>query len=482
MTYQPFLPEAAASTISPRHVVVPLRRACCRRRRVLTGRVTTIDQDRKVATITPRWSARPRATFRLPGHRAWARSPHLPDPGLAEQGIGMKGIEKAIGLRNHVLEQLDKADSTRRGDPPQGASPSSSSAAASRARRPSARSRTWPATRPSTTPTCPREDMRFILVDAADKILPEVGPKLGQYGKEHLEGRGVGDLPLHVHGLLRRRPAARSSRKRPRGRLQHHHVDRRPSSRTHGRWPATASRWARAATSTPRRPSRSPAPTSSWAAAGDNARVPDTMAGRKAGVENAWSPAERPARSAAGQGPRRQRDLGMRGFRKVTTPTRARWRASCKGVAMIVMGKMKIKLKGRLARSTCTAATTAWRCRPSTARESASSRTRTLGMFLVREVVSLGAMETPARGVLRGPPTDPEARRGEGRRPGREGRAAGRRPRPRPPDPASLLAVAVLQQYPKGPSAIRGAGGPFRRVPSRPGGKTVGVYSYFAES
>src|SRR3954453_17663455 len=33
--------------------------------------------------------------------------------------------------------------------------------------------------------------MRFILVDAAHKILPEVGPKLGQYGREHLESRGV---------------------------------------------------------------------------------------------------------------------------------------------------------------------------------------------------------------------------------------------------------------------------------------------------
>ncbi|MFE1500612.1 FAD/NAD(P)-binding protein, partial [Streptomyces albidoflavus] len=44
MTYQPFLPEAAAGSISPRHVVVPLRRVV-RGAEVLTGRVTTIDQD-----------------------------------------------------------------------------------------------------------------------------------------------------------------------------------------------------------------------------------------------------------------------------------------------------------------------------------------------------------------------------------------------------------------------------------------------------
>ena len=111
MTYQPFLPEAAAGSISPRHVVVPLRRVLPKAE-VLTGRVTTIDQDRKVAT-SRRWSARrtscPSTTW---SSRMGAVSRTFPIPGLAEQGIGMKGVEEAIGLRNHVLEQLDKADST----------------------------------------------------------------------------------------------------------------------------------------------------------------------------------------------------------------------------------------------------------------------------------------------------------------------------------------------------------------------------------
>ena len=42
MTYQPFLPEAAAGSVEPRHVVVPLRKTLkgCR---VVTGRVTGIE-------------------------------------------------------------------------------------------------------------------------------------------------------------------------------------------------------------------------------------------------------------------------------------------------------------------------------------------------------------------------------------------------------------------------------------------------------
>src|SRR5213595_2781697 len=52
MTYQPFLPETAAGSISPRNVVVPMRRAVPGAE-ILTGRVTSIDQDRKVASVAP---------------------------------------------------------------------------------------------------------------------------------------------------------------------------------------------------------------------------------------------------------------------------------------------------------------------------------------------------------------------------------------------------------------------------------------------
>jgi NADH:ubiquinone reductase (H+-translocating) len=53
MTYQPFLPEAAAGAIEPRHVVVPLRRTL-KRCHVLTARVTKISHaDRRVEIEAP---------------------------------------------------------------------------------------------------------------------------------------------------------------------------------------------------------------------------------------------------------------------------------------------------------------------------------------------------------------------------------------------------------------------------------------------
>src|SRR6476469_640445 len=52
MTYQPFLPEAGAGNLEPRHVVVPLRRVL-RRCRVLCGRVTSVDHARRRLVFEP---------------------------------------------------------------------------------------------------------------------------------------------------------------------------------------------------------------------------------------------------------------------------------------------------------------------------------------------------------------------------------------------------------------------------------------------
>ena len=50
MTYQPSLPEAAAGSIEPRHVLVWLRKLL-RRCHILSGRVIGVDHAHRVATI-----------------------------------------------------------------------------------------------------------------------------------------------------------------------------------------------------------------------------------------------------------------------------------------------------------------------------------------------------------------------------------------------------------------------------------------------
>ena len=51
--------------------------------------------------------------------------------------------------------------------------------------------RTWPATRRGTTGSITPDDLKFHLVEAADVILPEVGPEMGVWTLEQLRKRGI---------------------------------------------------------------------------------------------------------------------------------------------------------------------------------------------------------------------------------------------------------------------------------------------------
>src|SRR5690349_11710625 len=53
MTYQPFLPEAAAGNLEPRHVVVPLRRVLPTAD-LVNGRVTAVNHAERRATVETR--------------------------------------------------------------------------------------------------------------------------------------------------------------------------------------------------------------------------------------------------------------------------------------------------------------------------------------------------------------------------------------------------------------------------------------------
>src|SRR5262245_43367577 len=108
MTYQPFMPEAAAGNREPRHVVVSLRRTL-RKTNVLTARVVSIDHANKTVRVEPPESAPYDLQYDELVVALGSVSRTLPIPGLAEYGMGFKQIEEAIALRNQVLDQLDLA-------------------------------------------------------------------------------------------------------------------------------------------------------------------------------------------------------------------------------------------------------------------------------------------------------------------------------------------------------------------------------------
>ena len=203
MTYQPFLPEVAAGSIQPRHVIASHRRslAGCT---ILTGSVAGIDHASRTVTIAPP----------VPGSTHEEGAPYqigydhlvlalgaeartLPIPGLAEQALGFKQVEEALALRNRVLSRIEDAASTWD---------------AERRRRlltfvfvgggfagveAIAELEDMARALVSTVDSVEQEDVRFILVEGSRRILPELTEELSGYGLEQLRERGI-DVRLNT--------------------------------------------------------------------------------------------------------------------------------------------------------------------------------------------------------------------------------------------------------------------------------------------
>ncbi|WP_285732529.1 NAD(P)/FAD-dependent oxidoreductase [Nocardiopsis sp. ATB16-24] len=190
MTYQPFLPETAAGNISPRHVVVPLRKVL-KRTRVLGGRVVRVDHANRTVRYEPNVGDAETIAYDYLVMAAGAVSRTLPIPGLAEWGIGIKTVEEAAYLRNHVLNQLAIADSTKDEATRRkaltfvfvggGFAGAEAVAELEDLVRDAVRHHH----------SISLKDVRFHLIEAADKILPEVGPEVGTKSLNQLRRRGI---------------------------------------------------------------------------------------------------------------------------------------------------------------------------------------------------------------------------------------------------------------------------------------------------
>lgn len=190
MVYPPFLPEAALGNLEPRHVVVPLR-TVLRRVRVITGEVTALDYGRRVARVRPSAGGSYDVAYDVVVVAPGAVSRALPVPGLAGQGIGFKSVAEAIYLRNQVLSRMDAAESTSDERTRLraltflfvGGGYAGVEALAELEDLARYACRHYRTVR--------REDMRWVLVEAATGLLPEIGRGLGAYALERLRRRGI---------------------------------------------------------------------------------------------------------------------------------------------------------------------------------------------------------------------------------------------------------------------------------------------------
>jgi NADH dehydrogenase len=187
MLYTPMLPEAASGTLEPRHVVVPLR-VMCPRAELLLGKATALDEEaRSVHVVTEDVEVNVTYDQLVVALGAVPRS--LPVPGLTEHALGFKSLADAIHLRNHVLRELEAAAANPDDSERHltfvfvGAGYAGVEGLAELSDLVRDALRYYPELR--------GVPQRWVLVDAAPKILPEIPTRLGDYAAAQLSKRGI---------------------------------------------------------------------------------------------------------------------------------------------------------------------------------------------------------------------------------------------------------------------------------------------------
>ena len=190
LLYTPFLPEAAAGTLEPRHVVTPLREIL-KRTYLRLGSIAAHDPVAKTVELRTREGDTEQLPYDQLLLSLGSVSRVLPVPGLSEHAIGFKSLADAIWLRNHVIETLEAANATE-----------------DAARRDElltyvfvgggyaglealAELQDFAADAIESYPRARLHGMRWVLVEASDRVLPEIDAELADYALRELRGRGI---------------------------------------------------------------------------------------------------------------------------------------------------------------------------------------------------------------------------------------------------------------------------------------------------
>jgi NADH dehydrogenase len=190
MLYTPLLPGAAGATLDPRHVVVPLR-SQLRRTELVIGSVTGADLERRMLAV-----------HRVDGEEVELGYDHLlvalgsvsrilPIPGLPEHAIGLKSLSDATALRNQVLTCFDIAESLE--DPLLRAEYLGFVfvGAGYAGLEGLAELQDFATQAIQLYPRCRAQGMRWVLVEARERIMPEVPRSLSAFAARELLGRGI---------------------------------------------------------------------------------------------------------------------------------------------------------------------------------------------------------------------------------------------------------------------------------------------------
>jgi NADH dehydrogenase len=190
MLYTPLLPGAAGGTLEPRHVVVPLREEL-RATDLKLARVTGADPARREVTIEGPDGQVDTLTYDQLVVTLGSTSRSLPIPGLKEHAMGLKTLAEAIAVRNRLVWTLEYAESID-DDAARDSLLSYVGVGAGYAGVEGiAELQDFAADVVEHYPRCRLHGLRFVIVEARERLMPEISPGLADFAAAELRRRGI---------------------------------------------------------------------------------------------------------------------------------------------------------------------------------------------------------------------------------------------------------------------------------------------------
>jgi NADH:ubiquinone reductase (H+-translocating) len=190
MLYTPLLPGAGAGTLEPRHVVVPLREHLSRTD-LLLGRVTGADPDRRTVFLTTAEGQERELRYDQLIVALGSVSRTLPVPGLKEHGVGFKTLSDAIALRNQIIHTLERAESVEDEAQRRALLSYVFVGAGYAGLEGLAELQDFAADVVDLYPRARLDGLRFVLVEARDRVMPEISAELAAFATAELRRRGI---------------------------------------------------------------------------------------------------------------------------------------------------------------------------------------------------------------------------------------------------------------------------------------------------
>ncbi|HWE59941.1 MAG TPA: NAD(P)/FAD-dependent oxidoreductase [Solirubrobacteraceae bacterium] len=190
LMYAPLLPGAAAGTLDPRHIVVPLREHL-KRTSLRVGYVTGGEPSRNTLQVEMISGITKEYRYDHLVVALGSVSRVIPIPGLVEHAVGFKTIADATALRNRMVRHFELAegldDKQERADYLSFVFVGGGYAGLEGI----AELQGFARDAIKRYPRCRETGTRFMLIDAAPRVMTEIQPQLADWTVELLTKRGI---------------------------------------------------------------------------------------------------------------------------------------------------------------------------------------------------------------------------------------------------------------------------------------------------